>query len=141
MTQNVRKINNIIIHCSATYPNMDIGAEDIRRWHTEGNGWSDIGYHYVICRDGTVETGRSEERVGAHVAGHNADSIGVCMVGGLSRNNRSTNNFTKHQWRSLDELVTRLVENYPEAAVKGHNDFTAAKTCPEIDIQSWWADN
>jgi len=73
-------IQKLIIHCADTPPNMDVGAEEIRRWHVEGNGWSDIGYHYVIRRCGLIETGRDESTPGAHVRGHNTGSIGVCMV-------------------------------------------------------------
>ena len=84
----MRQIDHIIVHCSYTPPSMDIGAETIREWHTlpkpKGRGWSDIGYHWVIRRNGTVEAGRSEERAGAHAKGYNQDSIGICLIGGKS---------------------------------------------------------
>ena len=76
------KTEYIVIHCADTYETMDIGAEDIRKWHVEERGWSDIGYHKVIRRDGTVETGRDIDVSGAHAAGFNSVSIGVCLVGG-----------------------------------------------------------
>ena len=78
----MRKIRKIIIHCSATKEGQDIDAKEIKKWHVEGNGWSDIGYHYVIKLDGTVEEGRPIERSGAHTLNHNHDSIGVCYIGG-----------------------------------------------------------
>ena len=81
----MRKINEIILHCSATPASMDIGAKEIRDWHVNGNHWRDIGYHWVIRRDGTVEKGRPEYQVGAHCLNHNANSIGVCMVGGTKK--------------------------------------------------------
>lgn len=79
----MRKITEFIIHCSATREGQDVTAADIRRWHVKGNGWKDIGYHFVIHLDGTIELGRPIAEVGAHCAGHNAESIGICYVGGL----------------------------------------------------------
>ena len=80
----MREINTFIIHCSDTYPDMDIGVEEIRRWHKE-RGWSDIGYHYVIRRNGKIEEGRNDGIVGAHAKGMNENSLGICMVGGKSK--------------------------------------------------------
>jgi N-acetylmuramoyl-L-alanine amidase len=81
----MRKINRIFVHCSDTPTGRDVSAADIKRWHTDpkpkGNGWRDIGYSHVIRIDGTIELGRPVEQVGAHVAGHNSDSIGICLVG------------------------------------------------------------
>ena len=73
----------IILHCSATKVDPFLDAKTIKRWHVDGNGWLDIGYHFVIKTDGTIEQGRSLEMQGAHTKGHN-DSIGVCYIGGLS---------------------------------------------------------
>jgi hypothetical protein len=134
----MRIINQIIIHCSDTPAGMDIGAAEIREWHTalppKGNGWADIGYHYVIRRSGVIEPGRPEEVVGAHVAGHNANSIGVCLVGG----GQGVCNFTWQQWGVLRELITQLLSRYPAAEVFGHRDFTSAKACPTFDARAWW---
>ena len=126
----MRKINRIIIHCSATKTGEDITAETIRKWHTEGNGWSDIGYHYVIKLDGTIEEGRPESRIGAHVKGHNADSIGVCYVGGYSNDMQPEDTRTPEQKQSLKNLITELKHQYPDAEVFGHRDFTDLKSCP-----------
>ena len=79
----MRKITEFIIHCSATREGQDVTAADIRRWHVQGNGWKDIGYHFVIRLDGTIELGRPIAEVGAQCAGHNAESIGICYVGGM----------------------------------------------------------
>jgi len=131
----VRQINFVIIHCADTPADMDIGAEEIRRWHTDpkpkGNGWSDIGYHHVIRRDGTVEPGRDERRIGAHAYGRNEDSIGVCMVGG-----KPDCNFTAAQWATLATLVPELLDRYPFAQVIGHRDVSG-KTCPNFDVLAW----
>lgn len=127
----MRTITTIIIHCSDTPADMDIGAEEIRRWHVEENGWSDIGYHHVIRRDGAVEAGRSEERPGAHARGHNGDSIGVCMVGG-----KPGCNFTASQWAALEDTVRSTLDRYPFAQVIGHRDVSA-KPCPMFDVLAW----
>lgn len=138
----MRPIDKIIIHCSDTPPLMDIGAAEIRRWHTDpqpkGNGWSDIGYHYVIRRNGKTESGRPEEIAGAHARGQNQSSIGVCMVGGRGKGGVAEANFTHQQWAALYGLIERLTRKYPNAEVYGHNDFSS-KTCPNFNAQEWWA--
>ena len=135
----MREIRRVIIHCSATKPGMDIGAAEIRKWHVDGNGWNDIGYHYVIRRSGEIEKGRSEHIAGAHVAGHNGDSIGVCLVGGIDDKGKPDANFTAAQWAALDHLVTQLTKvSYPGATVSGHRDWTDAKACPSFDVRAWW---
>jgi N-acetylmuramoyl-L-alanine amidase len=132
----MRKIDSIIIHCADTYPNMNIGAKEIRKWHIEENGWSDIGYHYIICRDGRVEIGRGIEIAGAHCRGHNDNSIGICMVGGKGLNDIPDCNFTAIQWKNLRTLVERLRQEYT-VEVAGHRDFDAHKTCPNFDVKAW----
>lgn len=129
----------LVVHCSATRPSLDVGAKEIRQWH-KNQGWEDIGYHYVIRRDGKVEKGRAENLVGSHVKGFNATSVGVCMVGGVSQNDftKPENNFTKEQFASLKTLLTSLSAKYPGAAVLGHRDFPrVAKACPSFDARSW----
>lgn len=133
----MRKITLIIVHCSATKPGHDIGAAEIRRWHTRDNGWDDIGYHYVIRRDGKVESGRPLERAGAHTYGNNADSIGICLAGGISATGKAESNYTPEQWTALARLVSELVGSFPGAGVFGHRDF-ARKDCPCFDAKAWW---
>ncbi|GHV57111.1 N-acetylmuramoyl-L-alanine amidase [Deltaproteobacteria bacterium] len=134
----MRKITEIVIHCSATKANVDIGAKDIRQWHVQGNGWRDIGYHYVIRRDGTVEPGRPIEQPGAHVQGHNANSIGICLVGGLDPNMNPAANYTDAQWATLRAKVLELKATFPGAAVKGHRDFSGVnKACPCFAVSTW----
>lgn len=130
-----RKINQIIIHCSATPEKMDIDAETIRKWHT-AKGWSDIGYHYVIKRNGDVQDGRPVERIGAHCRGYNSYSIGVCLVGGVDEYNDPQDNFTEKQMQSLVRLLKALRKVYPEASIHGHNEFSN-KACPSFDVQKW----
>lgn len=144
----MRRINLIVIHCSATPPTMDIGAATIRRWHTDpppkGRGWKDIGYHYVIRRGGLTEIGRDVdhdgntlEEVGAHVAYANAHSVGICMVGGVNAANKPENNFTQRQWDSLIATLLELVAKYPKVRICGHHDLDAGKACPSFKVSDW----
>lgn len=152
----MRKINKIIIHCAATFPGQDIGVKEIRGWHVNGNGWSNVGYHFVIRRNGTIETGRPLEKAGAHTAGHNANSIGICMVGGIQdgkggdancdgvieefengQKGVPEANYTPEQWSALETIVREMSERFPVATIHGHNEFTA-KACPCFDVQKWW---
>lgn len=129
-------IKYIIVHCAATKPSQDIGVEEIRRWHLE-RGFKDIGYHYVIRRDGSIESGRPEWNVGAHAKGYNASSLGVCLVGGLDNEGRPEPNYTPQQWSSLYRLVRDLHNRCPNADIIGHNNV-AAKDCPCFDVRAWW---
>ena len=129
----MRKITEIIIHCSATKEGHPFFAADIDRWH-KAQGWSGIGYHYVIDIDGKVETGRAEYQTGAHAKGHNANSIGICYIGGLDINGKPKDTRTPEQRKSLAELVARLKVKYPKATVHGHNEF-ANKACPCFDAK------
>ena len=129
----MRKINKIIIHCSATRECQDISAATIREWHL-ARGWSDIGYHYVVGIYGNLETGRAEERVGAHVSGHNKNSIGICYVGGCDANMKPKDTRTDEQRNTLDILIKYLMKKYPEATLHGHNEYSS-KACPSFDVQ------
>ena len=133
----MRSIKHIFIHCADTPPSMDIGAVEIRRWHVEERKWKDIGYHAVIRRDGTVEPGRDldgdgdvDEEIGAHAAGHNADSLAVCMVGGKGANGKAECNFTIAQWLALNSVLTNWRAKYPDVTVLGHSDVEPGKECP-----------
>jgi N-acetyl-anhydromuramyl-L-alanine amidase AmpD len=138
MASNPRRITRIVVHCAATRPHQDIGAAEIRRWHTEQNGWNDIGYHWVIRRDGEVEAGRPESRAGAHAAGHNHDSIGICLVGGLNESGKPAPSFEPVQLDVLKALLERMRLLYPQAEVQGHRDLPGVrKACPSFDVAHW----
>ena len=129
----------IVIHTAATPPSMDIGAKEIREWHL-ARGWSDIGYHWVIRRNGTVEPGRPVDAVGAHAKGFNKTSVGICLVGGLNADGEPDCNYTWVQWPELEALVIKMKAKYPDAAVLGHRDLPGVtKTCPVFDADAWWA--
>lgn len=131
----MRTINKIIIHCSATPEGKDFTVQQIRQWHVKGNGWRDIGYHYVIYRDGSIHKGRAIEQAGAHTSGHNANSIGICYIGGCAADGKTPKDTrTTAQRAALVKLVNELRSQFPGATVHGHNEF-AAKACPSFNVQ------
>lgn len=140
----MREINKIIIHCAATTPSMDIGFKEINSWHQKKGYFCTLpdgkmifcGYHYIIRRDGVVQIGRPLEKAGAHAVGHNTDSIGICLVGGLSEKNRPECNFTKDQWEQLNVLVGNLEKQFKGVKIIGHSEV-ANKACPCFDVQMW----
>lgn len=134
----MREIKYIVVHCAATKPSQDIGVAEIRDWHVKGNGWRDVGYHYIIRRDGRVEDGRPIAQAGAHVAGYNSNSIGVCLVGGVDDKGQPEANYTSAQWEALKSKLRALKQQFPQAAIQGHRDFPkVAKACPCFDVIPW----
>jgi N-acetyl-anhydromuramyl-L-alanine amidase AmpD len=132
------QVRFLVVHCSATKPSMDIGAKEIDRWHRE-KGWLGIGYHYVIRRDGTVEKGRPDSRSGAHAAGYNSISLGICLVGGLDEKGKPQQNFTEAQYDSLRDLLWELLGVFDRAEILGHRDLpNVNKDCPCFDVKAWW---
>lgn len=132
LARNPKLVKFIIVHCSATPSSMDIGVDEIRRWHL-AQGFSDVGYHYVIRRDGTIEEGRPLGQPGAHCKGRNFCSVGICYVGGVAKDGVTpADTRTPAQEDALRELLCALLRVFPEAEVRGHRDF-AAKACPSFD--------
>lgn len=129
-----RKINKIIIHCSATPEGRDVKTETIRAWHLK-RGWSDIGYHYVIELDGSICEGRPIERTGAHCKGHNTGSIGICYVGGVDQDMQPKDTRTEEQKAAMHSLLFDLTDNFPKATIHGHNEFSS-KACPSFNVQT-----
>ena len=130
-----KETSQIFVHCSATKEIMDIGVREIRQWHKE-QGWLDIGYHFVIRRDGTVETGRDLGAVGSHVKGYNETSVGVCLVGGIDAKGNPEANFTPEQMGSLQDVLTSLKLEWPNAVIMAHHDV-APKACPSFNLSHW----
>ena len=124
----MRKITEIIIHCSATPAGRHHTIEDLDRWHRQ-QGFNKIGYHYVIYLDGSVHQGRPIEEPGAHCIGHNANSIGICYIGGYDDTFAPCDTRTPEQKESLRQLIAELQQQYPEATVHGLSEF-ADKSCP-----------
>lgn len=145
-------IKYIVVHCSATRSNQDIGYKEINQMHVD-RGWSGIGYHIVIRRDGTIELGRPLDFAGAHAYGYNRVSYGVCLVGGLDKDgNTQENGFNPEQLQSLERVVRGLKLRAPQAEVLGHRDLSPdvngdgvieswewKKQCPCMDAREWWA--
>lgn len=131
----MRRIDDIVIHCAATKEGLNFHASDIDRWHKQ-RGFKKIGYHYVIDLDGTIEKGRDESEVGAHVSGHNAHSIGICYIGGCDKDMKPKDTRTLAQKESIIRLLTQLLCKYPNADIKGHRDFPGVKkACPSFDVR------
>ena len=130
----MRKITEIVVHCSATETGS---AASIRRYHMQHNGWLDIGYHYVINLDGRVENGRKLSTPGAHCPEVNKTSIGICLIG--------IDEFTEAQEENLRLLINDLQEQYGPLEVYGHREFKSAqkqgKTCPSDQIMDFLSKN
>lgn len=144
----MRPLHGIIVHCTATTANWwhdkpaSAKVAEVKRWHTlkppNGRGWKDIGYHFLIDRDGTVATGRPLDQVGAHVQGHNTGTIGISLFGGHGSNEKDqfSDHFTIAQDKALRELIATLQAAYGPLTVTGHNQY-AAKACPGFYVPAW----
>lgn len=129
----MRKINEIIVHCTATPEGREVSVSDVTNWH-RARGFRTIGYHYLIGLDGTVHKGRDIADAGAHCTGHNACSVGVCYVGGCDKTLHPKDTRTEAQRKALRGLIEELKARFPGASVHGHREF-AAKACPSFDIK------
>jgi len=131
----MRDIDKIIIHCSATPKGKNFSAETIRKWHVEERGWSDIGYHYIVSIDGSLEYGRPVGLLGAHTRGHNRNSIGICYIGGMDVDMKEWEDTrTDEQKESIIDLIKIIKKFHPGAKVFGHRDFST-KSCPSFDAK------
>lgn len=131
----MRSISKIIVHCSATPEGKDFTVQQIRQWHLQ-RGFRDIGYHFVIYRDGTLNIGRPLTQSGAHCKGHNAHSIGICYIGGCAKDGRTPKDTrTPQQKQALTALLKHLHEQFPKATLHGHREF-ANKACPSFDVHA-----
>lgn len=128
----MRTINEIIIHCTATPEGREVSVEQIRRWHKQ-RGFCDIGYHLIIHLDGSVDVGRPLSIAGAHCTGHNANSLGVCYVGGVDADNRPKDTRTPAQVATLRAIVQTARALMPNIIISGHNQY-ARKACPCFQI-------
>jgi len=133
--------DTIAIHCSATPATMDIGVEKIKEWHVKDNGWDDVGYHFIITRNGLVESARPEEMQGAHAPKVNHRSIGVCMIGGSDTNGDWSNNFTDEQWVTLKSLLLNLTKKYEIKKIIGHYQVDDKKKCPSFNVPEYLEEN
>lgn len=132
----MRSITLIIIHCSATRRGQSFGFVQCRDDHVRHRGFSDIGYHFYLTRDGRVHPGRPLERMGAHCQGHNRHSVGICYEGGLTDEGRPADTRTPAQRLAMERLVKELRGRFPRAVVVGHRDLDPRKACPCFDAVS-----
>jgi N-acetylmuramoyl-L-alanine amidase len=136
----MRHLDEIVIHCTATTGDDagDVDIDTVRRWHTRApRSWSDVGYHYLIRRDGSVEVGRPLSRPGAHVRGHNASTIGIVYTGGIDADTgEHSDTRTDDQRDALFSLIVSLAVVFPTITrVRGHRDFPGvSKSCPCFDV-------
>ena len=129
----MRNIKYIVVHCADTPKGKKFDINDVRKWHIEEGGWSDIGYHYVILLDGTIQLGRDLKTPGAHVKGYNSNSIGICYIGGANGEDTRTN----EQKASLVYLISTLRRMFKKSIVLGHRDFkNVNKDCPCFNVES-----
>lgn len=127
-----KNIKFLVVHCSDTEDSKNIMAIDLHKMHL-GFGWDGIGYHKIINRYGKIENGRPEYWIGAHVKYKNKISLGVCLIG--------RNKFTVRQFLSLERVLRKWKNLYPEAKIIGHRDFgNTHKTCPNFDVKTWIKD-
>lgn len=119
----MREIKYIVLHCSATKEGQKVTVEQIDKWH-RARGFRKIGYHFLILLDGEIRKGREITETGAHVAGSNANSIGICYVGGLDANGKPKDTRTEQQKAALYYLLQQLREQFPKAQILGHRDFS-----------------
>ncbi len=130
----MRKINEIIVHCTATAAGKEVSVKQIDAWH-RSCGYKSIGYHFVVTINGTVLTGRPVKEAGAHCKGHNAHSIGICYVGGIDSYGKPADTRTPAQREALRKKIDELKHEYPDATVHGHNEFST-KACPCFDVKN-----
>ena len=135
----MRLVKEIIIHCSATREEQQVSVDTIRDWHL-AKGWNDIGYHFYIDLDGTINKGRDIDKMGAHCKGHNRNSIGICYCGGVETDGKTPKDTrTQEQKDSLLNVLKTLKAMYPEAVIYSHNEF-ANKACPSFDATGEYED-
>lgn len=137
-------IDSLVLHCSATREGQDVRVSDITKWHQE-RGFRTCGYHFVIDLDGTIEEGRPLTMDGAHcntagVSGrvYNKHSIGICYVGGLDKKGNPKDTRTRRQKKALQELVNKLVMEYPIKEIIGHRDASPDKNGDGKITQNEW---
>lgn len=134
-----RKIDTIILHCTATAFDRELTAAEVGRWHVR-RGFSSIGYHFLIRLDGHVEDGRPIEQEGAHCLGHNSTSIGIAYAGGLDSQGNPCNTLNARQIYALQHVLPWLCKRYPIRHIYGHNQLSN-KLCPCFDVPTFIREN
>ena len=135
----MRPIDEVILHCTATPWGREVDIAEVRRWHTQGNKWRDVGYHYLIQLDGSLQVGRPIDEAGAHVRGRNASTIGVAYVGGLQSDGTPADTMTPEQEETFEHLffALQLTLGRP-LELSGHCDHDKKKKCPGFSVAAKW---
>ena len=132
-----RKITKyIVVHSTKTKPNETVTIQTVDEWHRK-KGKLKVGYHFFIKRDGTIECGRSPNKIGSHVREFDSESIAICLAGGLNTRGIIAPDYSKEQIESLYVLIKTLKHMYFNAEVVGHRDLEKTD-CPSFDISTWW---
>ena len=145
-----RPVDKVVVHSSATPPSMDVGVREIGLWHRY-RGFNEVGYNFVIRRNGVIELGRDLEKTPAHVRGYNRTSVGICLIGGIDEEGQAENNFTDEQFKSLRSFLNGIFFFHPELELFGHRDLSPDKNgdgvisedeymkeCPSFDVNQWY---
>ena len=141
LKKSKRKITLIVVHCTGTEEGQDVTVQAIRNYHVNHNGWRDIGYHYVIYRDGSLHEGRDVNISGGHARGYNSNSIGIVYVGGCPKGHldQSKDTRTAAQKATLLRLLKDMRRMYPAARIVGHRDLNNT-SCPGFDAKNEYKD-
>lgn len=133
-----RAINLIVVHSTATQEGKDYSVDWLRQLH-KSKGYADIGYHYVVYRDGTLHLGRNIDKQGAHAKGHNYGSIGIVYIGGVDAQGKAKDTRTEAQKATLVALLKQLRKFYPKAEIVGHRNLNKT-ACPSFDAKTEYKD-
>ena len=132
----MRKIDLIVVHCSATRCDQHYSVRALIRDHSDRFGFT--GYHYYVTRGGRVYQTRHEQLIGAHAKGYNQHSLGVCYEGGLDTRGNPADTRTQKQKRALLALLKQLKAEHPQAQILGHRDLPGVKKdCPCFDCSEY----
>jgi len=144
----MRKINKIVIHCTATSPSAT-AQSILDGWRKKG--WTSNGYHWLIDRFGFTTRLQDDELVSNGVKGHNSRSIHLCYIGGLVKG-KPTDTRTLEQKETLKMLIDEYLVKYPNSEVLGHRDLSPdldkdgivepnewVKSCPCYDVKKEYA--
>lgn len=137
----MRRIDSIVIHCSATRENTDYSFDRLKSDHKK-RGFRTAGYHYYIKRDGQIFKGRQLDEIGAHAKGHNRFSVGICYEGGLDKNGKPEDTRTEEQKGAILDVINTIMtatQDDFQRGVKqilGHRDLSEDKN-KNGKIDSW----
>lgn len=134
----MRTINYIVIHCTATQP--DVKIESIKRYWRENLKWKNPGYHYMIKADGKTVNILPIDQISNGVAGWNSQIINISYIGGIDKNGNPKDTRTEEQKKSIVKLLRELKSTFPKAKIQGHRDFpNVHKACPSFDAKKEYA--